>query len=185
LSKSGLRPAAVEMLNPAAVHALGEGADGWRLLVGLEGSTADTQEMSRRLTEMSVGYNLGDWLRVDSDYFDLWDRVTDLVAGAPMLKLSCPLSAVTRLASDLDAMDSRVSLRASPGLGLVFAAVADDPGGYAIRADDALKEYAGESCWLEPIPQGLANHRDETIAELCRGLKRAFDPKGIFPDVAI
>ena len=185
LSKSGLRPAAVEMLNPAAVRALGEDVDGWRLLVGLEGSAADTEEMSRRLAEMSAGHNLGDWSRVGSDYVDLWDRVTDLVAGAPMLKLSCPLSAVTKLASDQDAMASRVPLRASPGLGLVFAAVKDDPGGYVTRADDALKEYAGESCWLEHVPPGLANHGDETIAQLCRGLKKAFDPKGIFPDVAL
>ena len=185
LLRSGMRLAAVELLNPAAVHALGEEGNGWRLLVALEGSAADTEEMARRLAEMSAGHNLGDWARVDCDYFDLWDRVTDLVPGAPMLKLSCPLSAVAKLASDLDTMDSRVPLRASPGLGLVFAAVEDDPGGYLARAEDSLKEHAGESCWLEPIPDGLKNPMDPTIAELCQGLKRAFDPKGILPDVAL
>jgi hypothetical protein len=49
--------------------------------------------------------------------------------------------------------------------------------------DDILKDYGGSHCWLDPVPQGLANHGDETIAQLCRGLKKAFDPKGIFPDV--
>jgi len=179
LLRSGLRPAAIELLNPAASRAVGWTGDGWRLLVGLEGFAEETEEMAERIAGMAAG----DWEQDDSGYFELWDRIADLMPGAPLLKLSCPLSAVVKVAARLDALDSRLPLRASPGLGLVFAAVESEPGNYLAQIAGLLENQGGRYCWMEPVPPKLVNPTDGTIAELCREVKKAFDPKGILPQV--
>lgn len=180
LFASGLRPAAVELLNPAASRRL-EMGERWQLLVGLEGFAADTDETARRLSQMAAEHGLDNWSRLDGDYFALWDRVADLVDNAPMLKLSCPLSKTAALAADLDAIDPAVPMRASTGLGLVFAAVERDPRGYASRVGEIITRHAGASCWLAPVPDGCENPIDPTVADVCRAIKHAFDPEGVLP----
>lgn len=104
--QSGMRPAALELLNPAASKLIGQ--TGWCVLIGLEGLAEDVDEMERRLVE------LDDWKELDGDYFELWQAVTD--AGGS-LKATCPLGDSARLAADLN---GESPMRASLGLGLIF-----------------------------------------------------------------
>ena len=137
LLRSGLRSAALELINPSASRIVEKG-NGWCLLVGLEGFAADVDEMVGRLNEMAERHGLGRWSELDGDYFELWSKVTDL----GNLKSSCPLSATVQLAVELDALDNEVPLRASPGLGLVHCAVGLDskPQGTALEICRRLKD---------------------------------------------
>ena len=182
LFRSGLRPAAVELLNPAAAHIVGGSV--WCLLVALEGFAADVDETAHRLAAMADAHKLGRWEEPDADYFGLWSSVTDLQppdAKAPMLKASCPLSATTALAADMSAVGGDLPLRASPGLGLIHCAVAGDAGDCQARAGSLAAKSAGAVTWLAPVPPGSSNLPNETAAEICRGLKNAFDPNGVLP----
>jgi D-lactate dehydrogenase (cytochrome) len=87
LLRSGLRPAAVEMLDPAAAEMIEGVAGGWTLLVALEGFAADVDETARRLAAMSDAHKLGRWTELGSDYFELWSKVADLGrAGTPTVR---------------------------------------------------------------------------------------------------
>jgi len=143
--QSGMRPAAVELLNPPAAKLAG--LDGWQVLVGLEGLADDVDEMERRLTKS------GNWAALDADYSELWQTVTDL-GGWRVLKESCAISDTVKTASELD---GDFPLRASLGLGLVFHAVAKRS-----RSRPAL---------------------EDTVLDVCRRLKQAFDPNETLPDV--
>ena len=156
LFQSGLRPAAVELLNSPAARLIG--LEGWHLLVSLEGLADDVDELERRLRAM-----MGEWATLEGDYFDLWQTVTDLhgewatgrQGGGAMLKAACPLSDTVKLATDLD---GELALRASVGLGLVFRA----------EVGAARRTHAKS---------------DGIALEICRRLKEAFDPDGMLPDI--
>ena len=188
LLASPLRPAAVELLNPTAGQILAEADNSWWLLIGLEGFTADVDEMSQHLTAMGADHGLGHWQELDADYLALWSEVTDLgpqAPNAPILKTSCPLSATTALAGELDALDSQVALRAAPGLGLVHCAVTSKLGlqDYYSEAQGLATKYGGTTLWLAPTPAGLSTSAQASAPEICRRLKAAFDPRGILPEV--
>ncbi len=183
LLRSGLRPAAVELLNPAAMRLLGAEESRWRLYIGLEGFAEDTAEMTRRIAATSAEDGLTDWQQDTDDYIGFWDRVTDLFGGRSTRKLSCRLTAVPGLAEEMDALDAGVPLRVSPGLGLVLAAVENDPADYVMRTEGLLERHRAQSCWLAPVPPGVSDAVDPIAAELRERLKRAFDPKGVLPDL--
>jgi len=186
LFQSALRPAAVELLNPSAARIVGQASSQWCLLVALEGFAADADETARRLASMADRHNLGRWTELDSDYFDLWSRVTDLDltdVDASILRVSCPLSAATKLAADLSALDGDVPLRAAPGLGLIFCAVTSDPADYQSRAHSLAEKHDGFISWLAPVPAGLRISPQGTALDVCRRLKEAFDANGVLPDV--
>ena len=150
LFRSGLRPAAVELLNPPTAKLIG--LEGWSMLAGLEGLADDVDEMERRLRTMAA-----DWTALDGDYLDLWQKVTDLGGSGVMgtwgdgiLKASCPVSETIKLATELNC---ELPLRASPGLGLVFG------------------------------PSGSRRRPEGTALDVCRALKRVFDPNGVLPGV--
>jgi FAD/FMN-containing dehydrogenase len=185
---SPLRLAAAELLNPSAARILGPTDSQWWLLLGLEGLRSDVDEMSRRLVAMAAERKLGDWREPDADYFALWSQVTDLAgdgADVPMLKASCPLSDTVWLASELNALDRQVALRASMGLGLVHCAVTSKLGlpDYQHRAEALAGQCDGRASWLVPTPVGLCTAPQGAALEICRRLKDALDPHGILPDV--
>ena len=189
LLASAWRPAAVELLNPPAARILVGPDSRWWLVVGLEGFVEDVDEITRRLETMGAEYGLGEWRKLDRDYFTLWSEVTDLGSRpgeGGMLRTSCRLSAATALAARIDALDGEVALRAAPGLGLVHSLAPTDldPDEHYRSAQLLAEEEGGISAWLAPrrsgpaAPQGVSR-------EICRRLKDAFDPRRVLPDTLL
>ena len=172
---SRLRPAAIELLNPAASASIGR-LDSWHVALAVEGFADDVEDATRRLAEMASRHGLGDWFEPAGEYVELWSSIADVHAGSAVLKVSCPVSETASLAGRLDRLDGVTAVRASAGLGLIFRAGTAE---IEARASELARGAGGWVSWLPPYPGRTATSPQGKALDLCRRLKAAFDPNGI------
>jgi len=173
LRATALRPAALDLLNPAAAARVGLG--GWVLLVRACGSEAVIARYARELNEAAV-------YESESEQ-SLWEAIEEFtprfLAGCEtgcVVRVSCPIS---QTAEALRQAEGPALARAASGV--VYACFTDwrEAGAWAPRAVrcgwNPVIEFAPESakCELELWPQPGSDFA------LMQRIKRMFDPAGV------
>jgi glycolate oxidase FAD binding subunit len=190
LNTSAARPVALEVLNRAAVEALGglrslPAAD-WNLAIGIEDNVSSVRWQLEQLKQELTGINLV--VRTDADVTDLWSALTEFQATEHG-PLACTANLrPSRVVSYLEKIDpARWAIQAHAGNGIVrMHALGDWTLEQAVAEVARLREQATGSdgglvvsrcptewkqhirVWGEPRPEWVLAER----------VKRALDPHG-------
>lgn len=175
LMRSPLRPAAVELLSPAAASIAGLG-DGWVVLVGLEGTAEEVGEMSGKLETLARASVLRGLSKVEDDYMHLWQRVTDVLPDGPIMKIAFEPAKSTHVAQEISGTDSDAAFRVSLCLGQ--AVIAAEAASELAKAARTCAEKHGGALFWPRYATGSLTAVDAVEADVSQKIKDAFDNDG-------
>lgn len=182
LLRSGIRPAALEIINRTLSRRRGL-PDLRHLVVALEGFASEVSEMHERIVNMARGHGMGEWMQSEADYCEFWSGVAECGQERHVLRVSCPIAETMQVFDSLTSLWPNAPARASIGLGMVFVGI---NGNFAMAEEEAGKIARpgdGWVSWLAPLPPGQHLRPEGTALDVCRRVKRAFDPAGVLPDI--
>lgn len=126
---------------------------------------------------------MGEWMQSEADYCEFWSGVAECGQERHVLRVSCPIAETMQVFDSLTSLWPNAPARASIGLGMVFVGI---NGNFAMAEEEAGKIARpgdGWVSWLAPLPPGQHLRPEGTALDVCRRVKRAFDPAGVLPDI--
>ncbi len=188
------RPVAVELLNRAAVKAIGVAlpdSEPWLIACGFEEKAATVAWQIETLKGECAGTPLRDLTVIrDADAAKLWTGLTALQSGregSSTLKFNTRPSAVAALALKADAAHSQAVVHAHAGNGIAFVHIPDEAKPDRLSAilgellgparEDNVQILRCPSAWKAVLPVWGIDRGDRALMGRIRA---TLDPKGLF-----
>ena len=196
LRSSIMRPAAVELLNPAAAFPVNgpTSPDDWTMFIGLEGLAVEVTEQLQLLAAATNHHSIAGRHLEAPGYDQLWQQVTELGSRGPerrCVHLACHPSEVCRLAEGVSLIMQQLGqpapVTAAANLGIVRISLPRDKDLLLVLATEIPRVARDCGAKFTGMPADFAAVADIQLnpvtEQLLRQLKASFDPHGILPSL--